>query len=109
MNIFLKIIKTAEEVDIFWRIASPLIGEYVDEEYSTFIWMGGTLLSSGWATIMDNHNIQSLVVSKWIDGISNDPWGLSNSDKRLLMGRYKVEVSNLNREYHEMPQKSCER
>ena len=93
----MKIIKTAEEVDIFWRIASPLIGEYQEHEYSTFIWMGGKLLASGWATIVDNHNIQPLVVSKWIDGISYDHGGLSNSDKRLLMGRYKVEVSNLNR------------
>ena len=93
----MKVIKTAEEVDIFWRIASPLIGEYEDEEYPTFIWMGGHQLSSGWATIMDNHNIQSLVVSKWIYGTSDDHGGLPMSEKRLLMGRYKVEVSNLNR------------
>ena len=93
----MKVIKTAEEVDIFWRIASPLIGEYEDEEYPTFIWMGGKLLGSDWATIMDDHNIQPLVDSKWIDGISNDHGFLAHSDKRLLMGRYKVEVSNLNR------------
>ena len=92
----MKVIKTAEEVDIFWRIASPLIGEYEDEEYSTFIWMGGQHLSSGWAT-MYNHDIQALVASKWIHGTSNDHGGLSMSDERLLMGRYKVEVSNLNR------------
>ena len=94
------IIKTSEEARVFWQIASPLIEEYKDEKpdmlqpgvNSNFIWMGFRLRSGDWKTI-DNHNVQNLVVSN-SDIISSPHGGESNSDHRLLMGRYQVEVSN---------------
>ena len=93
----MKIIKTSEEAEVFWQIASPLIEEYENEnmmgDNSNFIWMGFRLRSGGWKTI-NNYNVQNLVVSKWNNAISNDHGGVPNSDLRLLMGRYQVEVSN---------------
>ena len=87
--ILLKIVKTPEEAEILWKIASPLIGEYLNVEGSTFIWMGLTLESGGWHTIVDNKNVQNLIVSKWNNAISND-----HGDIKVLMGRYQVQVSN---------------
>ena len=95
--ILLKIIKTSEEAQVFWQIASPLIEEYEEENMiggnGNFIWMRFRLRSDGWNTI-DHYNVQILVESKWNHAISNDHGGVSNSDLRLLMGRYQVEVSN---------------
>ena len=54
--------------------------------------MGFRLKSGSWKTI-DNHNVQNLVVSN-SDIISPPHGGESNSNHRLLMGRYQVEVSN---------------
>ena len=88
--ILLKIIKTPEEAEILWKIASPLIGEYLNVEGSTFIWMGLTLKSGkGWHTIVDDKNVQNLILSKWNNAISND-----HGDIKVLMGRYQVQVSN---------------
>ena len=85
-------IKTAEEVDIFWRIASPLIGEYVAHEYQTFIWMGIEFKDTDWYTL-NNENVENLVNSKWEVGTSDDHG--ANLSLRILMGRFQVEGSKI--------------
>ena len=91
---FLNTIKTAEEVDIFWRIASPLIGEYVAHEYQTFIWMGIEFKDTDWYTL-NNENVENLVNSKWEVGTSDDHGANFQENLRILMGRFQVEGSKI--------------
>ena len=93
-RIFWKIVKTAEEVDIFWRIASPLIGEYVAHEYQTFIWMGIEFKDTDWYTL-NNENVENLVNSKWEVGTSDDHGANFQENLRILMGRFQVEGSKI--------------
>ena len=91
---FLKITKTVEEIEIFWRIASPLIEEYqiFIKGHGSFIWMGIEFKDTDWYTLK-NENVENLVNSKWEVGTSDDHGSNFQENLRILMGRFQVEGS----------------
>ena len=91
---FLKITKTVEEIEIFWRIASPLIEEYQNKGHGSFIWMGIEFKDTDWYTL-NNENVENLVNSKWEVGTSDDHGVNFQPNLRILMGRFQVEGSKI--------------